>query len=95
MSGLRAKATKKQPLSFERLCIIVMPVFKLLEQKKQDINKATSSLKNWLKFIESQQHLSLNTVFESMLNLYLVLDINTVMKALSFVQMTQFLLSVG
>jgi len=44
-----------------------------------------------LQFVKSQKEQNLNTIFESQLNLYLVLSEDSVMKAKVFVFMTKFL----
>lgn len=44
-----------------------------------------------MQFVKSQKEQNLNTIFESQLNLYLVLSEDSVMKAKVFVFMTKFL----
>ena len=58
---------------------------------KQDLAKITKTLQVWLQFITSQKEQNLNTLFESQLNLYLVLSESTVMKSIVFQHMTKFL----
>jgi len=92
IGGLKPKATKKKPLSFDRLNIIMMSVFKFLEEKiKKEPKQVLESLDAWLQFVKSQKEQNLNTIFESQLNLYLVLSEDSVMKAKVFVFMTKFL----
>ena len=84
MASLKPKPTKKKPLSFDRLAMIVIPIFKFFEKNyKNDGAKILKTLEQWLNFVKSQEQ-NLNTVFESQLNLYLVLSEETVMKSIVF-----------
>ena len=66
IQSLLPKATKKKPLSFERLNMIVMPLFKYLEQEKTktEYQKTKDTLNQWLQVVTSHQGLNLNTQFE-------------------------------
>lgn len=72
-----------------------MPIFKFLEEEnmenKSDSEKTLKTLDLWLNFVKSQKNQNLNTLFETQLNLYLVLSTETVMKAKVFIFMTKFL----
>lgn len=88
-SSLKPKPTKKKPFSFDRFNMIVMPIFKFFEEDfKKDTEKNLQTLDLWLSFIKSQKSQNLNTLFETQLNLYLVLSTETVMKAKVFIHMT-------
>jgi len=96
VSLLKPKPTKKKPFSFDRFNIIVMPVFKFMESNiKKDAPKIKESLFKWLSFIKSQKEQNLNTLFETLLNLFLVLSEDTVMKSTVFIHMTCFLQEKG
>lgn len=78
------KITKKKPLNFDRLNMIIMAIFKYLEaEKKGEIAKVKVSLDKWCTFVISLQssNLNSNAIFETMLNLYLVLGTDTSLKA--------------
>jgi hypothetical protein len=58
MSSLKPKPTKKKPLSFDRLAMIVIPIFKYFEQEKlfkAENAKIIKSLETWLKFVQGQK----------------------------------------
>jgi len=66
MAQLLPKATKKKPLSFERLNMIVMPLIQFLETHKPKELAATASLvEKWLDLVVEHQGLNLNTQFET------------------------------
>ena len=95
LQQLKPKGTKKKPLSFERLNIMVMAIFKyfesLVEAKKGDKDRMKTCLAAWLNTIQMQSSISVNSQFESMLNIYLVLSVATSMKADAFLVMARFL----
>lgn len=66
---LKPKGTKKKPLSFERLNIMVMAIFKffesLVEVKKGDNARMKECLARWLQVIQNQKSISVNSQFES------------------------------
>ena len=66
---LKPKGTKKKPLSFERLNIMVMAIFKffesLVEVKKGDKQRMKECLAAWLQVIQNQKSISVNSQFES------------------------------
>lgn len=87
MASLKPKPTKKKPLSFDRLSLIVIPIFKYFEEEKvfkSDNAKILKTLDLWLNFVKGSKEQSVNTVFETQLNLFLVLSENTVMKSIVF-----------
>ena len=56
MSSLKPKPTKKKPLSFDRLAMIIIPIFKYFEQEKvfkSESQKIVKTLEMWLKFVQS------------------------------------------
>jgi hypothetical protein len=67
MDDLLPKATKKKPLSFERLNMIVMPLIQFLESNKIKTEQARVKevAGKWLDMIESHEGLNLNTQFET------------------------------
>jgi hypothetical protein len=66
---LLPKAKKNKQLSFERLNIMVMNVFKYFETekagKKGELAKIVESLDSWITFIQAHKGLNLNAMFES------------------------------
>jgi len=100
MQTLKPKGTKKKPLSFERLNILVLPIFKYIEFdkiKNQKTNKSENYeyLHNYVGFVKSHTNINKNTMFETMLNLYLVLGNETAMKSEVFSLMVEFLIENG
>lgn len=78
--------------------MIIMPIFKYFEQEKvfkAESSKIVKTLELWLKFVQSQKEQNINTLFETQLNLFLVLSEDTVMKSIVFQHLTKFLLSHG
>ena len=68
MASLKPKPTKKKPLSFDRLSMIIIPIFKYFEDEKvfkSDNAKILKSLDLWLNFVKSQKDQSVNTLFET------------------------------
>lgn len=67
MHVLQPKATKKKPLSFERLNMVVMPLIQYLESEKtkNELAKTVQSVNTWLDFVQAHPNLNLNTQFES------------------------------
>lgn len=56
MSSLKPKPTKKKPLSFERLSMIIIPIFKYFEDEKifkNDNARILKTLDLWLNFVKS------------------------------------------
>ena len=56
MSSLKPKPTKKKPLSFDRLSMIIIPIFKYFEDEKvfkSDNVKIIKTLDLWLNFVKS------------------------------------------
>lgn len=96
MTALKPKPTKRKPLSFDRLAILVIPIFKYFEGVyKTEGPKVLKTLEVWLSFIQSQSEQNLNTLFESQLNLYLVLSEETAMKSVVFQHLIKFLVANG
>lgn len=63
---LKPKGTKKKPLSFERLNMMILPIFKYFEsEKKSDMNKNKKSLEAWISMVQSHKNINLNTMFET------------------------------
>jgi hypothetical protein len=68
---LKAKGTKKKPLSFERLNIMVMTIFKYFETlaevqgTKADKTRMRRCLGAWLDVIQEQSGISVNQQFEA------------------------------
>jgi hypothetical protein len=63
---LKPKATKKKPLSFERLNMMVLPIFKYFENEKStETAKNKKSLDLWVSYIISHKNINLNTMFEA------------------------------
>mmetsp|Transcript_11460 Transcript_11460/g.19393 ORF Transcript_11460/g.19393 Transcript_11460/m.19393 type:complete len:111 (+) Transcript_11460:280-612(+) len=87
---LPPKTTRKRTFSFERLNLLVMPLIKFKEGEK-DLASFTTVVKEWLQFLQGLKNISINTQFESMLNLYLLLSEATVLKSVIFVSMVTFL----
>ena len=55
MSTLKPKPTKKKPMSFDRLAMIVIPIFKYFEDEKvfkAENVKIIKTLDTWLKFVQ-------------------------------------------
>lgn len=78
------KITKKRPFNFDRLNMIVMAMFKYMEaEKKGEIAKVKAALDKWCTCVIELQSTNLNTnaIFETLLNLYLVLGTDTSLKA--------------
>ena len=98
MSSLKPKPTKKKPLSFDRLSMIIIPIFKYFEDEKvfkSDNANIIKTLDLWLTFVQNQKEQSINTLFETQLNLFLVLSDSTVMKSIVFQTLTKFLVKHG
>lgn len=92
------KITKKKPLNFDRLNMIIMAVFKYMEaDKRGEMAKVKVTLDKWCTFVVSLQspNLNSNAIFETLLNLYLVLGSETSLKAQVFESMVAYLLKVG
>ena len=56
LSSLKPKPTKKKPLSFERLSMIIIPIFKYFEDEKvfkSDNASFPKTLDLWLNFVKS------------------------------------------
>jgi DNA repair ATPase RecN len=56
LSSLKPKPTKKKPLSFERLSMIIIPIFKYFEDEKvfkSDNARILKTLDLWLNFVKS------------------------------------------
>ena len=56
LSSLKPKPTKKKPLSFDRLSMIIIPIFKYFEDEKvfkSDNAKILKTLDLWLNFVKS------------------------------------------
>lgn len=79
IQAVKPKPTKKKPMSFERLNMVIMTILKYFEsemdgQKNQADQKAMlDSLSKWIKTITEHQNLGANWQFEALLNIYLVL----------------------
>lgn len=92
IQGLKPKGTKKKPLSFERLNLMVMPIFKYFESEKaKEITNMAESLDKYVDLVLNHTNINTNTQFETMLNLYLVLGTETVLKSTMFINMVNFL----
>ena len=99
VQAVKPKPTKKKPMSFERLNMVVMTIMKYFEQelevsKNQNDHKAENiieCLDNWVKTIRNHQNLNVNSKFESLLNIYLILSTTTNLKSVIFVAMVNFL----
>jgi hypothetical protein len=68
MSSLKPKATKKKPLSFDRLSVIIIPIFKFFEQEKEfksESQKIIKTLELWLSFVKDCKEQTKNTIFET------------------------------
>jgi len=94
---VKVKPTKKKPLSFERLNMVIMTIIQYFESEieasknQSDQKTQTDALQKWIKTITGHQNLSVNTQFESMLNIYLVLNTLTTLKTTIFLAMVNFL----
>ena len=56
LSSLKPKPTRKKPLSFERLSMIIIPIFKYFEDEKvfkSDNARILKTLDLWLNFVKS------------------------------------------
>ena len=63
---LKPKATKKKPLSFERLNLMVLPIFKYFEtEKASESAKNKKCLELWVSYITAHKNINLNTMFET------------------------------
>jgi hypothetical protein len=66
IQGLKPKGTKKKPLSFERLNLMVMPIFKYFESDKaKEIKKIEETLKIYLDLVLNHTNINTNTQFET------------------------------
>ena len=66
IQGLKPKGTKKKPLSFERLNLMVMPIFKYFEsQKSKEVKKVEETLKTYLDLVLNHTNINTNTQFET------------------------------
>lgn len=66
---LKKAATKKRPLSFERLSFVLLPLVKYLEstigKNQEEIKKIQESLSKWISMVENNTNIHLNTKFEA------------------------------
>lgn len=66
--SLKQKATKKKPFSFERLSLVMLPIFRFFELKKMgnegELAKIEKALAQWVKILQSHPGISVNTKFE-------------------------------
>ena len=66
IQSLKPKANKKKPLSFERLNLMVMPIFKYFEtEKAQETSKVTNSLNTYTELVLNHTNININTQFET------------------------------
>lgn len=95
---VKPKATKKKPMSIERLNMVIMTILKCFESEiegaknqQEKASDALNCLSNWIKTIKEHQNLNVNSQFEALLNIYLVLGTQTAMKSTVFMAMVDFL----
>ena len=93
---LRKTATKKKPFSFERLCLMILPLVKYFEvtcKTEAELGRAFDSICKWIALVEADTNetINLNAKFEAILNIFLILDGSTVLKAHMFLQLVGFL----
>lgn len=66
LQTLKPKATKKKPLSFERLNMLILPIFKYFEtEKRSEAAKNIKSLDSWVEYVMAHKNINLNTMFEA------------------------------
>lgn len=68
-----------------------MPCFKFFETEDKEGKKSKDALEKWFKLVKAHPIINLNTMFETMLNLYLVLSSETSLKSQVFISMMLFL----
>lgn len=84
-------------MSFERLNMVVMTILKFLESEIEGSKNQTDQkpyvecLSGWIKTITEHGNLNVNSQFEALLNVYLVLGTQTMMKSTVFIAMVDFL----
>jgi len=62
IQGLKPKGTKKKPLSFERLNLMVMPIFKYFEsEKSKEITKVEETLNLYIDLVLNHTNINTNT----------------------------------
>ena len=62
MQGLKPKGTKKKPLSFERLNLMVMPIFKYFESEKaKELKKVEETLNLYIEMVLNHPNINVNT----------------------------------
>ena len=62
IQGLKPKGTKKKPLSFERLNLMVMPIFKYFEsQNAKEITKVEATLTTYIDLVLNHTNINTNT----------------------------------
>jgi len=72
---------------------MVMPIFKYFESEKaKELKKVEETLKLYIDLVLNHTNINVNAQFETMLNLYLVLGTETVLKSTMFINMVNFLL---
>jgi hypothetical protein len=96
MNSLKQKATKKKPFTFDRLCFVIIPIFKYLEHLKTEGNKGemdriNAAIDSWFSIVNNQPNINMNSRFESILNIYHVLGSSTSLKSVIFMRMVTFL----
>lgn len=71
---------------------MVMPIFKYFESEKaKEITTMAESMDKYVDLVLNHTNINTNTQFETMLNLYLVLGTETVLKSTMFINMVNFL----
>ena len=69
IQGLKPKTTKKKKFSFEKLAIVVLPLFKFFEVKKLtekgELERFKKTIRAWFALVETHQSLSTNITFET------------------------------
>jgi hypothetical protein len=66
IQSLKPKGTKKKPLSFERLNLMVMPIFKYFESEfGKDITKVEETLALYIDLVLNHTNINVNTQFET------------------------------
>jgi len=72
---------------------MVMPIFKYFESEKaKELKKVEETLALYIDLVLNHTNINVNAQFETMLNLYLVLGTETVLKSTMFITMVNFLL---
>jgi len=72
---------------------MVMPIFKYFESEKaKELKKVEETLALYIDLVLNHTNINVNAQFETMLNLYLVLGTETVLKSTMFINMVKFLL---